>query len=561
MDRHDEATAESLAISQCATHGFCPSGGCNPFDGNSTALVMPLCRPDRLKLVATGRKQFQAKTMLQLNETDKQVDRIGHAVWHGDGPDQGEDARLADVVRPCHTSLALTNAYFSFDQEWAEAQTKPRAANPINAVWLYMQWRGGNPSVTKQLVIEAANRYEARFRELCERFRRDNAPFDLKLDRYLRALSYEESGNGVWSLNCPRYHPEYRYDPNAGNEDALTAQRRGVDLRAATRDHDEEEQRWRFVASTAPNHGSSDSDAHTAYSDSLASSAVEGNDEHDQKITVDIQFPVRNVLGAEVSMEETKETHLNAPFAYMKSLPSKGVRDQLANAINLWAGLPKDTVGQIKELVGDLHTASLMYVTLAYVSDGRMISRTAPTRRGNPAAHSVFGVAQTINATSFAIVEALRKIYASLNIIPPANEIAFGDLQKQLRELYIKQSHDLRWTRHARCPTEEEYPDMVSKKTGGLYRLLSRLMGMAKCLKFDRWHGYQTHISHRRLVNQLGIYFQIRDDFKKLNCAEHTSQKGFCEDLEEGKFSFPLVHFLTTAPQPKAVQVCEVLEQ
>jgi hypothetical protein len=67
-------------------------------------------------------------------------------------------------------------------------------------------------------------------------------------------------------------------------------------------------------------------------------------------------------------------------------------------------------------------------------------------------------------------------------------------LLEQLHDLHIGQSHDLHWTRHASCPTEEEYLDMVAKskssyptqggkwvlipriETGGLFRLLSRLM-------------------------------------------------------------------------------------
>jgi hypothetical protein len=80
-----ERTAETLEIAQYATHGFCPAyplkrhrheklanagchearedwakyigparefGGCNPLDGNFTALALPLCKPERLKLVA-----------------------------------------------------------------------------------------------------------------------------------------------------------------------------------------------------------------------------------------------------------------------------------------------------------------------------------------------------------------------------------------------------------------------------------------------------------------------------------------------------------------------------
>ncbi|KAG6884722.1 hypothetical protein C0993_008703 [Termitomyces sp. T159_Od127] len=44
------------------------------------------------------------------------------------------------------------------------------------------------------------------------------------------------------------------------------------------------------------------------------------------------------------------------------------------------------------------------------------------------------------------------------------------------------------------------------------------------------------------LVNLIGVYFQIRDDLMNLLGTEYTQNKGYAEDLTEGKFSFPVVH-------------------
>ena len=106
-----------------------------------------------------------------------------------------EDALLAHITQPCYASFALVNDYFSFDREWGDTQSKPGASKPIiNAVWLYMQWRGVSVAVAKRLVAAASNRYEARFLELCERFRNEHKPISPKLDLYLRGLSYQVSG-------------------------------------------------------------------------------------------------------------------------------------------------------------------------------------------------------------------------------------------------------------------------------------------------------------------------------------------------------------------------------
>jgi geranylgeranyl diphosphate synthase, type III len=42
--------------------------------------------------------------------------------------------------------------------------------------------------------------------------------------------------------------------------------------------------------------------------------------------------------------------------------------------------------------------------------------------------------------------------------------------------------------------------------------------------------------------NDLAAYFQIRDDYINLADAEYMKSKSFCEDITEGKFSFPMVH-------------------
>lgn len=133
-----------------------------------------------------------------------------------------EDEQLAEVVRPCFASLALANDYFSFDREW-EISKLPGAPKPVNAVWHYMRWHGVDVPSAKRLARDAANRYEAMFLEFCHSFRMKHSPVSKKIDQYLDAIAHQVSGNVVWSLNCPRYHPEFRYDPNAGLEDTLTA--------------------------------------------------------------------------------------------------------------------------------------------------------------------------------------------------------------------------------------------------------------------------------------------------------------------------------------------------
>lgn len=291
-----------------------------------------------------------------------------------------KDALLAPIIRPCYASLALANDYFSFDREWAESLSSPDAPKPLNAVWLYMQWQSVDMATAKWLVREATNQFEVEFLEGCRKFRESSGKSNDRLERYLRGLQYQVSGNVVWSLNCPRYHPDWRYEANEGLEDGLTVEWRGSPLLhvAAAAEQVEDvsvsdlmEATAKRLSITSWGSRESESDVSTtsslwedraASSRSSSVSAMPSDDErHDgmeefknaerEKESLDSLVPREEKLGMEI---------VNAPFEYTRSLPSKNVRATFIDALNLWAGLPEEVLVQIKEVVDDLQTASLM---------------------------------------------------------------------------------------------------------------------------------------------------------------------------------------------------------
>jgi len=103
---------------------------------------------------------------------------------------------------------------------------------------------------------------------------------------------------------------------------------------------------------------------------------------------------------------------------------------------------------------------------------------------------------------------------------------------KELLNLHRGQAHDILWRDSNSCPTEEQYKDMVLDKTGGLFRLAVGLMQAFS----DNKTEFQP------LLNELALYFQIRDDYVNISSAWYKKTKGFCEDITEGKFSFPIIH-------------------
>jgi geranylgeranyl diphosphate synthase type 3 len=86
------------------------------------------------------------------------------------------------------------------------------------------------------------------------------------------------------------------------------------------------------------------------------------------------------------------------------------------------------------------------------------------------------------------------------------------------------------------CPCR--YKEMVKRKTGGLFGLAVRLM---------QQHSKST-ADYTRVLDLLGLHFQIRDDYANLKSAQYADQKSFAEDLTEGKFSFPIIHSIRANP-------------
>ncbi|KAI2779740.1 isoprenoid synthase domain-containing protein [Daldinia loculata] len=231
---------------------------------------------------------------------------------------------------------------------------------------------------------------------------------------------------------------------------------------------------------------------------------------------------------------EQKEKVLMGPFDYLFAHPGKDFRTLMVNSFNALLEVPQESLDVITKVVGMLHTASLL---VDDVEDSSLL------RRGLPVAHSIFGTAQTINSANYVYFCALQELQKLKN--PKAVSV----YTEELLNLHRGQGLDLFWRDTLTCPTEEEYLEMVGNKTGGLFRLAIKLMQAESV----------TPIDCVPLVNLLGILFQIQDDYRNLSSPEYGQNKGLCEDLTEGKFSFLIIHSIRT--NPSNLQLLNILKQ
>ena len=231
-----------------------------------------------------------------------------------------------------------------------------------------------------------------------------------------------------------------------------------------------------------------------------------------------------------------KEKILRGPFDYLESHPGKDVRTQLIAAFNNWLQVPSASLEIITRVVTMLHTSSLL------IDD---VEDNSQLRRGVPVAHSIFGTAQTINSANYVYFCALQELLTLNN--PEVVRI----YSEELVNLHRGQGMDLFWRDTLTCPTEDDYLEMVGNKTGGLFRLAIKLMcAESPTQKVDPESSGSSRgrTDYVPLVNTVGLLFQILDDYRNLSDTTYTRNKGLCEDLTEGKFSFPIIHAIRTEP-------------
>ncbi|XP_066139479.1 terpene synthase isoform X1 [Euwallacea fornicatus] len=232
--------------------------------------------------------------------------------------------------------------------------------------------------------------------------------------------------------------------------------------------------------------------------------------------------------------EKEQDEQLLEPFNYILQVPGKNIRAKLARAFNLWLQIPEEKLAIITDIVQILHNSSLL---LDDIQDNSIL------RRGIPVAHSIYGIASTINAANYASFIAIERV---LQLDHPD---AVSIVLEQVLELYRGQGMEIYWRDNFTCPSEEEYKKMVIRKTGGLFMLAIRLMQLFSNNKGD----------FTKITAILGLYFQIRDDFINLTSKDYMLHKSYCEDLTEGKFSFPVLHAIHSHPEDN--QIMHILRQ
>ncbi len=180
------------------------------------------------------------------------------------------------------------------------------------------------------------------------------------------------------------------------------------------------------------------------------------------------------------------------------------------------------------------------------------------TRRGLKTAHEAFGLANAINVGDYLRTRAILVAYeaerlANVNgIVASLAESECRISEGQNMDMAFESMDDV---------TVDEYLEMIQGKTGALFECSSRIGGIIGGVRgTTRSFGDQDQIHALSSYGiNLGIVFQIRDDYLGTFGEQSVIQKPVGNDIRNGKKTLVVISALESASPSQARQIRQAL--
>lgn len=248
-----------------------------------------------------------------------------------------------------------------------------------------------------------------------------------------------------------------------------------------------------------------------------------------------------------------------APLDYIWDTGGKHTRAMITQYLtNLFGTINNKIVDKLIYAIEVAHNISLI------IDD---VEDNTTTRRGELCAHKIFGKAFTVNAAYYIIFKGLSGLACQYDIDDP--DIRPGLQQELLKlaldslwEAHLGQGYDLLWTADGIVPTMDDFLQMVSGKTGVAFYYLAEATELIA--RYDktvtRKYTDESIEKIKNLMRNIGIFYQLRDDYINITSPKYWMSKGFCEDFDEKKVSFLFVLLNEIDPNDKTFKKLHKLQ-
>ncbi len=192
-------------------------------------------------------------------------------------------------------------------------------------------------------------------------------------------------------------------------------------------------------------------------------------------------------------------------------------------------------LGAVVEII---HTATLVHDD---------IIDEAQTRRGRAAANTEWGNSKCVLAGDWLYMQAFK-------IAVQERNFRILDVLIDLTQLMVE-GELLQLEKLGRCVTQQEYLDLIYRKTACLFSV---------CMRLGAILGGATAEQEEQLGlygRSLGMAFQIVDDVLDLTASEEALGKPVGSDLREGKVTMAIIHALERCTAAEHRQIETVLRE
>lgn len=192
------------------------------------------------------------------------------------------------------------------------------------------------------------------------------------------------------------------------------------------------------------------------------------------------------------------------------------------------------------------HTAALIHDDIA---------DEAELRRGEPCLHLTEGMGLAINMGDLGLSLVNGTVVKDPALSDAVKVRVIGELIEMTRRTFEGQALDIGWARDGRYDiTPEDYLVMATHKTahysGAVPLAIGAIVGGGTDAEVEALRNYGL---------DTGLAFQIQDDLLNLVGSAESTQKGFRDDITEGKRTLVVVHALQNSASEKRGRLVSIL--